>query len=273
MLDGLTTDWFNWSYWYVFPCAVLVAIIANASGFSGAVLFQPIFNLVLKLPLHQSIATGIATEAIGMSSGACRYLLMRKVDLAAARAVLPWALAGVLLGLYVFVNAPRDVLRLLVGVVVASIALFQLYGAVHRDFGRADRASLTRLRSRRPVSVLAGAFSACTGTGVAEMHQPLLERAGGLATKRANATAIFVEAVADLVISSVNVSLGNLRPDVLVFSVSGVLIGAQLGAAWSPRLPDRVVKVAFALSVLGIGVMYAGTSLAHLAPGLVALGR
>jgi len=66
----------NLDYWFVFPCAVLVAVIANASGFSGGVLFQPFFNFVLQLPLQQSIATGIGTETIGMSSGAYRYRRM-----------------------------------------------------------------------------------------------------------------------------------------------------------------------------------------------------
>ncbi len=82
----------NWDYWYVFPYAVAVATIANASGFSGGVLFQPFFNFALRLPIGQSIATGVATETIGMSSGACRYFLMRKIDLAAAKAMLPAAI-------------------------------------------------------------------------------------------------------------------------------------------------------------------------------------
>ncbi|NUT46196.1 MAG: hypothetical protein HOV94_02580, partial [Saccharothrix sp.] len=72
-----------WEYWYVLPFAVVVAVVANASGFSGAVLFQPFFAFVLGLPVHQSIATGVATETIGISSGSARYLVMRKVDLPA----------------------------------------------------------------------------------------------------------------------------------------------------------------------------------------------
>lgn len=258
------TSSLSWDYWYLFPLAVVVSVVANASGFSGAVLFQPFFNLVVRLPLVQSVATGVATEAIGMSSGTVRYLLMRKVDLAAARSVLPAAIVGVCVGLYVFVNAPRDLLRLIVGIVVGAVALFQLRLAVRRRFGSGARADLGRLRRALPVSVIAGAFSACTGTGVAEIHQPMLEKAGGLATKRANATAIFIEAVADLTISGANISLGNLRMDVLVFSASGVVIGAQLGALWSPGIPDRVVKTVFALCVLGIGVFYAGSALPHL---------
>jgi uncharacterized protein len=258
------TGWLNWDYWYVFPCAVAVAVIANASGFSGAVLFQPFFNLVLRLPVHQSIATGVATETIGMSSGATRYLVMGKIDLAASRRVLPAVAAGVALGLFVFVQAPRGLLRLLVGLVVGVLALGQLYQAGTRHFGTAEHADLAALRRIRWLSTLAGTFSACTGTGVAEMHQPMLERRGGLATKRANATAIFIEAAADWLITTVNLSLGNLRLDILLFSASGVLIGGQIGALVSPYLPDRLLKTAFAVCVLGIGAFYVGTSL----PGL-----
>lgn len=254
----------NLDYWYVFPYAVVVAILANASGFSGGVLFQPFFNFVLRLPIGQSIATGVATETIGMTSGAARYFQMRKIDLAAARAVVPSVLAGVVLGLFVFTHASNDLLRLIVGVVIGAIALSQLNRARHRRFGTHETADLAALPRHRWRSFWAGNFSACTGTGVAEMHQPLLEDQGGLATKRANATAIFLEAIADWTITIVNLSLGNLRLDILVFSATGVLIGGQIGALLSPWLPDRLLKTVFAVCVLGIAVVYVTTSLGRL---------
>lgn len=258
------TEWFSWHYWFVFPYAVTVAIVANASGFSGAVLFQPFFNFALGLPIHQSIATGVATETIGMSSGASRYLVMHKVDVKAAERLLPAVVVGVVLGLVAFSHTPRDVLRLIVGLVVGGIAIHQLHQVSLRHYGTAPSADLAVLTRSSWVSGLAGTFSACTGTGVAEMHQPLLEQRGGLATKRANATAIFIEAAADWIITVVNLTLGNLRLDILVFSATGVLIGAQLGAGWSPRLPDRLLKTAFAICVLGIGAVYVATSLGTL---------
>ncbi|HEU5155482.1 MAG TPA: sulfite exporter TauE/SafE family protein [Streptosporangiaceae bacterium] len=253
----------GWEYWYVFPLAVVVAITANASGFSGGVLFQPFFNFAIGLPIHQSIATGVATETVGMSSGACRYLSMDRIDRNAARLLLPAVLIGVGFGLYVFLLVPRGVLRLIVGVVVAAVAVGQLYNAGRRRVGVRDDADLGALRRHSWVAALAGSFSACTGTGVAEMHQPLLEYGGGLRTKRANATAIFVEAVADWAITCVNLSVGNLRLDILVFSAPGVLIGAQLGALLSPYLPDRLLKSVFGLCVLGIGVVYIGMGAAR----------
>ncbi|MFO0890885.1 MAG: sulfite exporter TauE/SafE family protein [Isosphaeraceae bacterium] len=107
------------------------------------------------------------------------------------------------------------------------------------------------------------------GGGILGLHRnggrrdpPAAPRArGGLATKRANATAIFIEAIADWAITMVNLSLGNLRFDILVFSASGVVIGAQIGAICSPYVPDRMLKIAFALSVFAIGMIYVATSL------------
>lgn len=93
------------------------------------------------------------------------------------------------------------------------------------------------------------------------MNQPLLEHQGGLATKRANATAILIEAVVDWSITLVNLSLGNLRLDILIFSATGVAIGAQVGAWASPHLPDRLLKTVFALCVLGIGLVYVVTAI------------
>lgn len=248
-----------WEYWYVLPFAVAVSVVANASGFSGAVLFQPFFAFVLGLPVHQSIATGVATETIGMSSGTARYLLMRKVDLPAVVRLLPPVVLGVVVGVFVFAHASRDVLRLIVGLVVGGVALDRLLRlrSTHRAPEHAD---LRLLGRRRWVAGVAGAFSACTGTGVAELSQPLLERSGGLSVKRANATAIAVEAVADWLITATNLTLGNVRPEVLVFSASGVLVGAQVGALLSPRLPDRLLKAVFGTCVLAIGAVYVTTA-------------
>lgn len=259
---------FSFQYWYVFPAAVFVAIVANASGFSGGVLFQPFFNFVLQLPMGQSIATGIATETMGMSSGAYRYHRMKQIDRKAVIKTLPPIIAGVFAGLFIFCYAPRLLLRMIVGLVVAAVAIRQLVFISRRRVGVHRNANLLAIGRRRPTSFIAGVFSACTGTGVAELHQPLFEQTGGLRTKCANATAIAVEAIADWTITLVNLSLGNLRFDVLIFSVSGVLLGAQIGAMISPYVPDRLLKTIFSLCVLSIGFFYVITSLTKFAMGV-----
>jgi uncharacterized membrane protein YfcA len=186
---------------------------------------------------------------------------MGALDLRAARMALPAVLLGIAGGLLVFVRAPRPALRMIVGLVVGGVAVHQLVRIARRRAGCRPEADLVVLRRCRWRSFLAGGCSACTGTGVAELHQPMFEHDGGLATRKANATAILVEALADWAITLANLSLGNVRFDILAFSASGVLIGAQVGAAVSARLPDRLLKTVFALCVLVISAVYIVTSL------------
>ena len=97
-------DFVNWTYWHCFPLAIFVCILATSSGFSGGVLFQPVFYFILKIPIAQSIATGIATETIGMTWGALNYVLLNdaktKIDRRAIKSIAPFVIVGVFAGIF-----------------------------------------------------------------------------------------------------------------------------------------------------------------------------
>lgn len=243
----------SFEYWYVFPYALMVCIFATSSGFSGAVLFQPFFYFVLQIPTPQSIATGIATETIGMTGGAISYARMNYHNVKVWKILLPWAIGGVLLGYFIFTKLPSAPLKGLVGFVMVIVSIIQ-FAAMRKKFS--DQFHEHSLLKWRPFVSLAGAFSATTGTGVAEMTQPLIEHVGKVPTKKANATAILLEASADWLITILNIKLGFIRYDILIFSLSGVLIGSQIGPRLAPYLPDRILKVIFSLGVGLIGVFY-----------------
>lgn len=254
----------SFEYWYIFPLAICVCILCSASGFSGSVLFQPFFNFVLQVPITQSIATGIATETIGMSSGAFRYWKIgNKIDFKAVKTVFPYVYAGIISGIFLFVFLPKLWLRLLVGVVIFIIASYQLYLAYQGKFGTSDKADLKKLGSLkcRIKQFFAGVGSASTGTGVAEVHQPMFEHDAGLTTKKANATAILIEALGNWFITLLNIKLGNINYEILIFSASGVLIGGQIGPYVANYIPQRVLKTIFGISVSSIGLIYIVTSL------------
>ena len=258
----------NWDLFYMFPTAIVVCILASSSGFSGSVLFQPVFYFIAKVPLGQSIATGIATETIGMTTGALTYFTMKnksssqghstRIDSKALRSVLPYVIGGVFAGYLVFLKSPQPILRMLVGVVITSVAIYQLKLAKDNRLGKATKASLDVLKKpeSRIYQFLAGIFSASTGTGVAEMHQPLFEHKAHLGTLQANATAICVEAIADWVITFCNLKIGNIRYDILIFTVSGVLVGGQIGPRLAKYIPPRTAKLIFGTAVTLIGLTY-----------------
>jgi len=259
-------EFINWTYWYCFPLALCVCILATSSGFSGSVLFQPVFYFILKIPLAQSIATGIATETIGMTWGALNYVFINdektSIDRKAIKSSILFIIIGVLAGIFFFVYAPKPILRFTVGIVIAGIALYQLWLAGENKLGTSDQADPKILSKplNRIYQIFSGAFSASTGTGVAEMNQPLLEERAGLKTLKANATAICLEAIADWTITFANIKLGNIRYDILVFTVTGVLVGGVIGPRVAKYFNPRISKTIFGIAVCSIGFIYMVTS-------------
>jgi len=242
--------------------------LATASGFSGSILFQPIFYFTASIPLNVSIATGIATEAVGMTNGTATYLGMSRkykeptVSFHAVIRILPQMVVGILIGLIAFSEMPRNALRIGLGAVMVFIGIFQLSNqSTSSQHGSAENYKFLRKPVMLFYQLIAGAFSACTGTGVAELSQPMLEKGVLLTQVRANATAICLEAIADLIITMANLELGNLRFDVLIYTVCGVLVGGQIGPRLTRYVHGSLVRIVYCVTVIAIGVFYISTSL------------
>lgn len=246
----------SFEYWYMFPVAIVVSILANSSGFSGGVLFQPIYNLFLNVPIQNAVATGIATETIGMTSGAARYLYYKMIDLPIAFTMIMLTIPGVVLGNHALIVINGDLLKLVLGFIIILIATMQFTHAVQRAFGKRDRVPIEDIYPFMWVPPISGFFSAATGTGVCELSQPLLEKGLNLKTKKANATAIMIEATADWIITILNIHAGFIVWKIWIFTGTGVIIGGQLGPYISRYLPERVVKIVFSISIIIIGMFY-----------------
>lgn len=246
----------SFEYWYMFPVAVVIAILANSSGFSGGVLFQPIYNLFLNVPIHNAVATGIATETIGMTSGALRYLYYRMIDLPIAFTMIMLTIPGVVLGNHALIVINGDLLKLILGFIILFIATMQFLHAMKRSYGQRMKVPVEDIYPYMWIPTLSGFFSAATGTGVCEISQPLLERGLNLKTKKANATAIMIEAVADWIITILNLHAGLIMWEIWIFTGTGVIIGGQIGPYISRFLPERLIKIIFSVSIILIGLFY-----------------
>lgn len=246
----------TFEYWYMFPVAIVIAILANSSGFSGGVLFQPIFNLFLHLPIQTSVATGIATETVGMTSGAIRYIYYKMVELPLGFTMLMLAIPGVVLGNHALIVINGDLLKLILGFIILFVATMQFVNAIRKTFGKRDHVPVEDIYPFMWIPPISGFFSAATGTGVCELSQPLLEKGMNMKTKRANATAILIEASADWVITILNLQAGMILWKLWIFTGAGVIIGGQIGPFISRFLPERIIKVIFATAIVVIGSFY-----------------
>lgn len=243
-------------YWYMLPISIVIAVLANSSGFSGGVLFQPIYNLGLGIPIQTSVATGIATEAVGMTSGAIRYLYYKMVELPIAATMIMLTIPGIVVGNHALMIINGDLLKLILGVIILGVASMQMYYAVKNFFGHRENIPIEDIYGFMWVPPIGGFFSSTTGTGVCELSQPLLERGLKVKPKRANATAILVEASADWILTILNWHAGFIEWGLWIPTAIGVIIGGQIGPYVSRFLPDRLVKFIFAAAIMIVAVFY-----------------
>ena len=90
-------DWT--AYWFMFPVALGIATLANATGIEGATFFSPIFMLILRLdPRISIIGTALITEVFGFGSGISAYMRRKLIDFRLAgiilMAMVPLAIVG-----------------------------------------------------------------------------------------------------------------------------------------------------------------------------------
>lgn len=78
------------AHWWMFPASILFALVALASGVSGALFFSPFFMLAVGLTPAQAIGAGLLTEVFGMGNGLLNYVRQDVVDYATAK----WLLLG-----------------------------------------------------------------------------------------------------------------------------------------------------------------------------------
>jgi uncharacterized protein len=251
----------TFEYWYMLPIAICVSILANSSGFSGGVLFQPIYNLILNIPVQNSIATGIATETIGMTSGTIRYIMFKMVELPIGFTMIMLTIPGVIIGNYALLVVNEDLLKFILGIIILGVATMQLVNAFRMSFGKKENIPIEDIYRFMWVPPIGGFFSATTGTGICELAQPVLEKGLNIKTKRANATAILVEAVGDWAITILNLHAGLINWKIWIFAGAGVIIGGQIGPYVSRYLPDKVVKIIFSAAIIIIGVFYISKSI------------
>ncbi|HOO71358.1 MAG TPA: sulfite exporter TauE/SafE family protein [Spirochaetota bacterium] len=246
----------SFEYWYMFPVSIVIAILANSSGFSGGVLFQPIYNLLLHIPIQNAVATGIATETVGMTSGAIRYIWYKMVELPIGFTMIMLAIPGIVIGNHALLVINGDLLKLTLGVIILGIATMQLVNALRHHFGTRENIPIEDIYGYMWVPPISGFFSATTGTGICELSQPVLEKGLNIKTKRANATAILIEATADWIITILNLHAGLIMWELWVFTGTGVIIGGQIGPYVSRYLPEKLIKIIFSIAIIVIGIFY-----------------
>jgi uncharacterized membrane protein YfcA len=260
-------------FWYMFPLGIVMTAVGIASGVGGATFYAPLFILGLGLPPPLAIGSGLVVEVFGFGSGVYAYIRRQLVDYRIGRAMLvatvPAAVAGTLAAHYV----PADILNVVLAMGLIAVALSflrapdaeavaQLNERVRQSPGAAETC-LTTARGEeicytvcnkaegRLLSGIGAFFMGAASSGLGELNGYFLLQRCRVPGSVSVATTVFVVAVTALAASIGHivqigqeglpqlVTMGRL----LLFTVPGVVLGAQIGPVLAQRVPDRGMKV------------------------------
>lgn len=271
--------------WYLFPLSVLIATTAMSSGIGGAVFFSPLFMLALKLEPKIAIGSALITELFGFTSGLVAYLNAKLIDFRLALNLLIFSVPAAALGTYYADLVPSQVLKgvFATGLLFIGYQLFSSWRKEERirkeadhkkEFERQYERELTDASGNvyhytvcnkpmgRLFAAIGGMFVGMISVGLAELQEYHLVARCKVPTPVAIATSIFVVVITVLVASMGHFyefaieggAVLNEVLNVVVFTVPGVILGAQLGPKIQKMVPEDTIKVGVSGLFILIGI-------------------
>jgi uncharacterized membrane protein YfcA len=237
------------SLWFMFPVAVGIATIAMLAGIGGAVMFAPFFMFVLRLDPLLALGAGLAIEVFGFSSGVIGYLRKKVINFDIVRQVIvltiPATIAGVVLGRFI----PTLVLKVLLALLILYLA-YQFLLEGKECLPKDPRCTSVSTSSERPkltsmakvTSMLGGLLVGMISSGLGEVNELNFLKKLKMPVPVASGTSVFLVAMSAIVgvcahayflISQGELSVFTNVISLLVFTVPGVVLGAQVGVMLS----------------------------------------
>lgn len=261
--------------WWVLPTSVLIATIALSSGISGALFFSPFFLLMVGLAPAQAIGAGLITELFGTGFGALGYTRQRVVDFKTVRFLLMTAVPAGVGGALVAHRVDAGILQIVLGAALFILAVIVLYHSTQKTRLPSGRIldqdkKMTVINARdgntysyhtcnRSIGVtLAGIGGFLTGlmsAGLPEITTTQLMLRCHIPPRVAVATAIFVLTVTVFFAAGVHAIAAQPAWHVVVWSIPGVIIGAQIGPRLAGKVPPHISERVLAILFLAIGVL------------------
>ena len=273
-------DWT--AYWYMFPVALAVATLANATGIEGATFFSPIFILILKLDPRIAIGTALITEVFGFGSGVSAYMRRKLIDYRLAGQLLLVTVPLAVIGSYFAGQISPTVLKIIfgVGLLIIGVSFFLHTEADHTSTtdpaavkqetrthttaaGETFHYSPCNQTEGRIITGIGGVFMGLIGSGQGEVNGYFFLKRCNVPGKIALGTGAFIVAITALA-ASIGHAIGfiasggevlNQVLSLVIYTVPAVIIGGQLGPALAARLDTHKVERLLAVVFIIIGVI------------------
>jgi uncharacterized membrane protein YfcA len=233
------------TYLIIFIAGVVAYIISTLSGGGGSLLLVPVINFLIG-----GKATAPVINLGNLIGEPARIILFWKsIEWKIVKYYLPSAIAGAVLGAWIFSNIQLEWLQIIIG-------LFLVSTIVQYRFGKKERSFRMKLSWFLPVSFLVTFFSTLIGA-VGPVLNPFylnygLEKEKMIATKTVNS--FFV----GLVQISGYTALGYLKGELWLYGLIlglGATLGNWIGKRFLQKITSKVFRVFVLIIMVTTGLV------------------
>lgn len=226
----------NVQYWFMFPTAMVIAIIAMSTITTGAAFFSPIFILLLKLEPRVAIGVALLTQTFGFGAGFYFHSRGGDVDFRLVGRIVAVAIPGIVAGLILINYLPLGLLKTLLGLGIILIGIKLIFAC----FRKAPCGEPAKPLGPRGIltAFLGGITLGMLSIGLSELVGYHLDKKCAIPPRNVVAITVCLTAIATLIASAGHVlmSVSTASPaglvqvfDIVKFTIPAVIIGAYLG--------------------------------------------
>lgn len=260
--------------WWVLPVSTCIATVALSTGISGALFFSPFFLLVVGLDPAQAIGAGLMTELFGTSFGTFNYVRQKVVDYRTAKFLLLATIPAAMLGAYLTHRINAGVLQIIFGIALIALAAIVIYNSIKKKVpithigSEDDRVTVIHAKDGSEYSYkecnqvigvfLAGIGALLTGlmsAGLPEITTTQLIIRCHVPARVAVATAIFVLTITILFAVGIHILGASPAWHVVIWSIPGVIIGAQIGPRLQGKVPSHISERILGALFVAVGIL------------------
>ena len=265
-------------YWWFIPVGFVVGAYGTLIGAGGGFVLMPVLLLLFPGEASSVIsAISLAVVFLNALSGSVAYSVQGRIDYRSGLLFSAAALPGAVLGAVSTSIIPRHTFDLVFGFFLAAAAILLLVAPdrAQSNGGPPGRGQMARSITDREgnvsvysyspaagilLSLTVGFVSSVLGIGGGIIHVPVLSVLLSFPVHIATATSHFVLAVTALAGTVTHIVAGDLTHGFVRVALlgSGVVVGAQLGARYSPRIKGKWIIRALAFALLAVSVRILG---------------
>jgi len=248
----------------LFVAGLGIGTLGTLIGAGGGWMIVPCLLFGLGFTPQRAVGTSLMVVFLNAFSGSIAYMIQGRIlyrmGVAFAVATIPGAMIGASLVQYI----GSQWFIFLFAIFLLFLAVFLLKGRTitghsfrHPSQEELDSLSSPIMLTGMFISFLVGVISSLLGIGGGIVHVPFLIVILGMEVHAATATSHFVLAVTSLVGALIFLYGGHVDLPVAGVMGAGVLLGAQVGAVLSNRLPSDPIRktLAFAVLIFAVGLI------------------